>query len=238
MKNKLIVFCFFILWVTLVPAQENGEKKHCTLSGFFYPEYTFRFLVFDKVCPKNTRDMIRKDELSKYGYSFGILAGFKINKWLSVKTGLNYFSMGYASRPIISGSTKEYTNYKLGTINFPLKASLTLFSYRSFSLVFDLGIHPGLGIDREITYHFQGFDQVHYTEMSRKYSPYDNPLRILTTAEINLEYEIKRWVLGLSGGFKLNLIPINEELHTTTHDYLNTNYVFSAGGGINIGFIL
>jgi hypothetical protein len=236
MKKSTIIFFLFILISEFLCAQEKEKKHRWSISGFFYPEYTYRFLGPSHHFPKALLPRVKNADLGKYGYSTGILLELKIKKWLAFKTGINYFDMGYSEWPHVYASSwesKTYTNYKCGMINIPLKISYIFLTCKSFYGGCDLGIHPAIIRDHSLDYVFTDYDLGYMRR--RGESPYRYLYNFLVSFDCNFKYGLKRWIFGLSGGFKMNLMPVNSDVYTQNKTYTFKKFVYSAGGGIIIG---
>jgi hypothetical protein len=237
----LVLFCFHAI-------SQEVEKPHpWTISSFYYAEYNYRFIK----ARHNTAEVLIGDsnniELPKFGFSLGILAGNRINKWLEFKTGLSYYMTGYTTFPdtkfnftysngtTLDLSVRTYDNYRFGIINIPVVFSFTTFHKKFFSLNADLGLHPAFVVENSIQI-------MTYTDNNGQFqsgtsyinSSFSNIFGLWASAGLNVSFALKRLVLGIGYDFKMNAVPIVRWQETG----VLKRYLYSTGGGIIIGYKL
>lgn len=233
--RKIIFFLCLVLVPIILHAQKESKKYSYTLSGFYYPEYTFRIIDIHERGAESVLDIMRKREIGKFGFSTGILISNQRNKWFAFKTGACLSVMGYLTRPYFSYNYVYSENYKFRIINIPIKFSFNLFDYRSFTMAVDLGLHPGIALDYR--------SKIEYSNLNMQYSTSTTLMgvmrfRVLASAEVGLNYRVKRLILGISGAYKMNIIPMKDEYQSSLRTYHVTKFPYSIGGGLSIGCVL
>jgi hypothetical protein len=239
MKKKLIVFCLFILWVTLLYAQEKQKKHRWSVSGFYYPEYSYHLQKYSELYYTTPWNEVMNNQFPKFGYSTGFITEYSINKWLGLKTGICYSESGYLTRPEIeyyqTKIYKQFSSLNYKSLNFPFKVSFTIINLDFFSMFCDLGIHPSavFGFSKNYGY-WTDLNQniINYEYDQRTPISKENNKGCWSSIEFGCKYNIKRYFIGLNANFKINLVPLTDGGHIVWCKY----YFYNIGGGLNLGY--
>ncbi len=212
---------------------DDSERKF-SVGLSFSPDYCYRSIISDK---SSVNDIICKNrdsiEIPKYGFTSGISLKYRLNKTISLESGVFYSEKGEKTKSIAlksdidEGFAKLKLIYHYSYLDIPLKVNINLLTSK-------LKVYISAGLVANIFMSNKNISYVEYTDGSTKsfsnnYNNEYNRLALSFIAGLGLSYDI-------SDKFTCKFEPSYKRFITSATNTPIKGYFYSSGLNVGIDY--